>query len=242
MSDLLTNPFEQLTPEEFDLAIKANQNRENAKASTGPKSPEGKAAAAQNARKHGFAGATVVIDDEDKQAYACHLDAYFDRFLPIDQVEADTVRRAANSMWKYDRLTTIESTLLELETEHQTPLADIALENPEPRHRWTLAFKEQSGERSLELCRRYLSGLQRDFDRAVNMFYKLKKERPAGADQPVPPPNPVTRKPKLEIVGPRNEASHPPSKSSNQPLPNRPALRSSSNWTANRNVFAAKAA
>ena len=66
MSNLLVNPFDSL----------------NAEKSTGPRSPEGKAAAAQNARKHGFAGGRVVIADEDKEAYQAHLDAYFDSFQP----------------------------------------------------------------------------------------------------------------------------------------------------------------
>src|SRR2546425_7115398 len=103
MSDFFANPLDRLTGDELERAFKARQNRINARNSTGPKTPEGKAAAAQNARKHGFAGATVVLEGEDQEAYDAHLDSYIARFQPIDQVEADTIRRAANSMWKYDR-------------------------------------------------------------------------------------------------------------------------------------------
>ena len=39
-------------------------------ASTGPVTEEGKRISALNARKHGFAGAQPVIDDEDKESYS----------------------------------------------------------------------------------------------------------------------------------------------------------------------------
>ena len=157
-----------------------------------------------------------MIKDEDKDAYDSHLDSYFNRFKPIDQVEADTIRRAANSMRKYDRLTTIETTLLEWEAGLQTARADSIMDCLEPRHLWTLGFKEQCGERSLENCRRYLAGHQRDFDRAVRMFYKLKQERDndSGSAASIPPETKSTPQPAAKIAP--QKASSP-----NEPTPGR---------------------
>ena len=224
MSDFYAHPMDGLSKEQCERAERAHQNRLNARNSTGPRTPEGKAAAAQNARKHGFAAAVVTLKNEDKELYELHLDSYFNRFEPADQVENDVVRRAANSMWKYDRLTTVETTLLEWEMIQQAPTADAAIQDLEPRHIMTAAFKAQCGERSLELCRRYLSGLQRDFDRAISLFKKLKDDRPGNfinaappetVSQPVKPTSPP--KPGLEIVRSPNEASPKPEKPRQRP-------------------------
>ena len=219
MSDLLSNPFHTLTPSGRERASKAEQNRVNAAQSTGPKTPEGKAAVAQNARKHGFAGATVVIEDEDRDAYDMHLEAYFSTFQPINHVESDLIRRAANAQWKCDRLSTIEATLIEWEAGFQAPIADAALDKLESRHYWSLALKALSAERAFDLCRRYQTSLQRDYDRAINMFLKLKKERPVETTEPLPAPSPNTsaRKPKLAIMPAPNKATPKPDKPVIQP-------------------------
>ena len=169
-------------------------NRANALRSTGPKTEEGKRVSSQNALKHGFAGFSILIEEEDREAYDQHLDAYFSRFKPVEQVEADTVRHAANSRWKYDRLCLIEATLIEWESQMQMPRADSVMEHIEPRHAWTLGFKIQCEERALETCRRYQATHLREFERAIQMFYRLKKERDndlvAAAPIPEPAPEP----------------------------------------------------
>ncbi|MHC4795738.1 MAG: hypothetical protein ACYTF1_03755, partial [Planctomycetota bacterium] len=40
-------------------------NRQNAKKSTGPKTPEGKARSSQNALKHGLLARQILINDDD---------------------------------------------------------------------------------------------------------------------------------------------------------------------------------
>ena len=48
-------------------------NRANAKKSTGPKSPEGKAVCAMNGFQHGLTGLAVVMTDEDREAQTAFL-------------------------------------------------------------------------------------------------------------------------------------------------------------------------
>ena len=132
------DPLHPLTQQQFDKAKAAWANRDAARrqaaadGSTGPVTPEGKAISAQNARKHGFAGAKMVIDEEDQTAYDAHLDSYRDSFAPGNQVESDTVRLAANAMWRVDRLTSIETGLIELEMAHNAPQIDAFLEKRTP--------------------------------------------------------------------------------------------------------------
>ncbi len=170
--------YAALTPDQIAKAKKIWQARENARNSTGPLTEEGKRIAAQNARKHGYAAATFVLDEEDKEAYAMHLDAYFQSLNPGNQLECDYVRRVANAQWRYDRLTNIETGLLDLEVSLQGPNIDGRLANIELRHYLAIGFMERvKADNALELCRRYLSSAARDCDRAIKMFYLIKGDR-----------------------------------------------------------------
>jgi hypothetical protein len=156
-----------LTPEQVEKAKKAYQARQNAQKSSGPKTEEGKRIAAQNARKHGYASAAIVLTDEDREAYDLHLDSYLASFKPVTQVECDHIRRAADAQWRLDRLTSIETGLL-----------DLQFDNIEFHHYLAITFLEKvkSGN-PLDLCRRYQSAAARDSDRAIKMFLILKNDR-----------------------------------------------------------------
>ena len=70
-------------------------NRENAKLSTGPKSPEGKAVSRRNALKHGLTGQGVALPSED-QAEITRLFAALQKDLrPSNDLSEKLVRRAA---------------------------------------------------------------------------------------------------------------------------------------------------
>ena len=63
-----------------DAQIQAN--RENAKKSTGPRTPEGKARVSKNALKHGLLAQDSVIPGEDPAEFDRHLTTYQDTYLP----------------------------------------------------------------------------------------------------------------------------------------------------------------
>jgi hypothetical protein len=181
------DPHDQLTPEQSQFARKVAAARAASKLSTGPRSEEGKAIASKNAVKHGFAGAVMVIDDEDKEAYELHLDAYHQTFQPVSQPECDAVRLAANAMWRIDRLTSIETGLFELEASFHAPHVDAMLDTDKLHHYYAIAFKEQIGDSNpIDLCRRYLSSAQRDFHRAIVTFNLLRASRVTSAAETAP--------------------------------------------------------
>jgi hypothetical protein len=192
----LKNPCEDLTAEEFNRAKTAHDDRQNARRhSTGPTSPEGKAKSAQNARRHGYAGATVVVAEEDCEAYNLHLDSYLQTFNPVTQPECDSIRRAAYAQWRYDRLISIETGLLDLDLSLEGPTMDSKVHGElEHHHRLALAFLSQVGTNGssspLELCRRYLTTAQRDIERSIKFFYFLQKNRIVPAQAAVPGPLP----------------------------------------------------
>ena len=78
-------------------------NRRNAQHSTGPKTPEGKAASAQNATTHGLSSSFTVLPHEDHDAYAQLLDTLAREHAPANEHEKFLVTRMAESRWRLDR-------------------------------------------------------------------------------------------------------------------------------------------
>ncbi len=72
-----------------------NANRRNAKKSTGPKTPEGKAASCMNSVKHGFRSSQVVIPGESEAEFDALLDSFLTTWQPQSGVEAALVRSPA---------------------------------------------------------------------------------------------------------------------------------------------------
>jgi len=183
MSDMFENPSNRLTDWQRERAGAIQAEREKAeakanKAGGGPKTEAGKAISACNAFKHGFASVKPIIDIEEEAAWNAHLDAYNARFLPIDQVEADTVRRIAFAMWRLDRLVAVETALLNVEYEYHQPVIDGVLgPNLNSIERLAISMKQSAGDHAYDLCRRYINDAECSADKAIKMFYFLQSKR-----------------------------------------------------------------
>ncbi len=91
---------------------KLDANRNNARRSTGPKTPEGKAASARNSLKHGLLASDTVLPDEDSQAFLDLLAALEAEHQPASPLEEFLVQQLANAQWRLRRLTRVETGLL----------------------------------------------------------------------------------------------------------------------------------
>ena len=81
-------------------------NRQNARKSTGPRSPEGKARSSRNAVKHGLLAGRIVLEDhpdEDPREFAALLDGFMDDYQPRGMIEQMMVERLAVSFWRLRR-------------------------------------------------------------------------------------------------------------------------------------------
>lgn len=87
-------------------------NRQNAQVSTGPRTPEGKAASAANARRHGLAGAFTVLAHEDQEEFQALLDQYRAEFKPASAHEQFLVEEMAQSRWTLARARRIQAHVL----------------------------------------------------------------------------------------------------------------------------------
>ena len=84
-------------------------NRRNAKKSTGPKTPEGKAKSSLNALKHGLTASTDVIRGESQAEYDAHRDRMIHDLAPKDSIEEFLADRAASLAWRLKRATRMQN-------------------------------------------------------------------------------------------------------------------------------------
>ena len=88
---------------------KAEANRRNALKSTGPKTPEGKAAIRLNALKHGLLSKEILLPGEDEEALRELGEHLRDELQPIGELENLLVDRMIASYWRLRRVGRVEA-------------------------------------------------------------------------------------------------------------------------------------
>lgn len=85
-------------------------NRRNAQLSTGPRTPEGKALIAQNARTHGLGSVVPVLPGlEKREEWEAHRRAFLAAVQPEGYVELTLAERAALLAWRLGRVVRYET-------------------------------------------------------------------------------------------------------------------------------------
>jgi hypothetical protein len=87
---------------------KIEANRQNARKSTGPKTPEGKAAVRQNALKHGLLSQVVLLPGEDGEALQELGERLRAELQPVGELEIRLVDRIIAVYWRLRRLGQVE--------------------------------------------------------------------------------------------------------------------------------------
>jgi hypothetical protein len=109
------NPFDIIdtnTTEGADIMTsekKAEANRRNALKSTGPKTPEGKAAVRLNALKHGLRSEDILLPGEDAEALRELGDILTTELQPDGALENLLVARITSAVWRLRRLGRVEA-------------------------------------------------------------------------------------------------------------------------------------
>jgi hypothetical protein len=130
-------------------------NQANAKKSTGPTTPEGKAKSAMNRLTHGFASAQSIIPGEDPAAFHALLDELRIEHLPATPTEEILVEKMAQTQWLTQRALNLQG--------------EAFLE---------IALRQESGiPKHLGLLIRYYTTADRAFHRAHNELIKTQKQR-----------------------------------------------------------------
>src|SRR5215208_577046 len=96
-------------------ARKAEANRQNAQKSTGPKTPEGKAAVSLNALKHGLLSKELLLPGEDEEALRELEESLKGELQPVGVVEVLLGDRITSLLWRLRRLGHVEVGIFALE-------------------------------------------------------------------------------------------------------------------------------
>ena len=155
-------------------------NRQNAKKSTGPRTPEGKARSSQNALKHGLLARDAVMADEDPAEYDRQLQILEENLFPKNAIEFELVLQIADSRWRLRRITRIEAGLTTYQyhgtdrsTRERYPDTVVPGRNGENQ---LLGKSMQDHTQALHNLARYRTMTSRDITRALRMIRQLRKD------------------------------------------------------------------
>jgi hypothetical protein len=89
-------------------------NRQNAQASHGATTPEGKQRSSLNATKHGWTGQTLVLSPDEQAPYAQFVKDYFEDWQPFDVTTRQLTQQLADAHWSLHQIFVQQSNLLSM--------------------------------------------------------------------------------------------------------------------------------
>jgi hypothetical protein len=165
-------------------------NRLNAQKSTGPTTPEGRAAVRLNGLKHGLCAETIVVPGEDPAEFQALLDAYRVEYQPAAPSDEFLVRQIAMADWRLLRLHRIEAAFQTLRHNELNDTRREDLAHDDARLAW-IAWRDAGPKSVLASFHRYEVRLERS---AKNARQELGR-RPVGlvstasVERPKAPPS-----------------------------------------------------
>src|SRR5687768_5540527 len=208
-------------------------NLRNAQFSSGPKTPEGKAASARKAFKDGFCAddATLHEDPETSQEISARVTRYVDHFLPQSPLEEATACEIAFCEIRLEHLVRAETGLLNFyrqlafqQHSFSDPAGNLFHKFDPANHRpgderhvanmlLGVAWRDAGPE--IDRMSRYEFRLRVRYEKAIKRLDSLIAARPPQAEpDPAPPPDPPSPSP--------HHARQQPVPAENPVLPNEP--------------------
>ena len=195
----------------------------NGAKSHGPITPEGKARSSANSRRHGLAGAAILMDGESAEDFQLLRADFINQFHPQTAVEADLVDVMAIARWRLRRLLAIEAHLFDLEIlESKDQIkrrSRMKVMEQEDRLAYVFQSLADNGN-SLTLLLRYEGSLNRTYDKALKQLVLLQSKPSVGSfrtpenSQPAPSPTADTS---TVITAQEDERPTPPTPKADWP-------------------------
>jgi hypothetical protein len=167
-------------------------NRLNAQKSTGPSSPEGKAASRFNALKHSASAKSLVIPGEDQAELAELAASYHEQFQPLGPEEALLLEKIIAADWTQRRMSRLEAEAFNTLIAQQ----DADVENP-----LGAAFLQDcQGPKALQQIFRRREAASREWYRALaelraRQALRIELLPPPSVELRTPAPSPLSRHP-----------------------------------------------
>lgn len=118
-------------------------NRQNARRSTGPRSPGGKARSCLNSRKHGLTAKTLIIVGENAGDFDGLRAELLEQHEAQSALEIELVERLAGILWRLRRAPFFEAAILD--ARHVQVTEDLREQEARRPQRWH-SYQEEQGE------------------------------------------------------------------------------------------------
>jgi hypothetical protein len=89
-------------------------NQKNAQLSRGPVSETGKQISSKNSATHGFTGKTLILCDEEKEAYDAHVASYYADYKPIGHKQTQLLQQLADLHWAFHQISVDQANAMSL--------------------------------------------------------------------------------------------------------------------------------
>jgi len=123
-----------------------------------PKTLEGKQISARNSLKHGLTARQTVLPAENKDEFDALVASFRDHYHPHGPLEIEVTDEIAASLWRLQRARAHEASVLELQGEK-------------------LFTGDLPAARGFDRVIRYMSAIERQFNRAIVRLQQLQAER-----------------------------------------------------------------
>src|SRR5258708_35807581 len=147
--------------------------RQNAQKSTGPRTPEGRAAVRLNGVKHGLTAETIVLKGESQADFTNLMDSYEAEHAPATPTEEELVRQLALAAWRLRRLYHQEAGFYAFQRKDTADNTEFLKLNESER----MGYICFVSEKTLAMFNRQEARLERTFYRALHELQRLRKER-----------------------------------------------------------------
>ena len=160
-----------------------NANQQNAQKSTGPRTPEGRAAVSQNALKHGLTATQTVIKTENRADYDLHRADLLQDLTPSGPMESMLAERIVSLSWRLRRAEHMHNQAIDsiFANETQGPAGKAyramlpeSMNPPELALGRTIA-KDFANARILERLYMYEQRIERSLYRTMREYQNLKE-------------------------------------------------------------------
>jgi hypothetical protein len=171
-------------------------NRRNAQLSTGPRTPEGRAAVRSNALRHGLTAKIAVLDNENPEHFQEMLDAFQAEHQPVGPTEDLLVHQMVMSAWRLQRLRAVETSLFNLRMRTLKPDMEREFSKITETERLAFIFRDDTrNSGAIANLSRYETRIERSFYKALHELQRLQASRPPVTDPVESAPDPATTEP-----------------------------------------------
>ena len=133
----------------------------------GPRTPEGKAICAANARRHSLTAQKITLNTEEQPLFDAMTEGYMDLLQPINLEEIDLIHEIVSGKWRQDRWQAIEAAMLDLIIQKVGPEIEERFSEIDPEARTAYGLMKDHGAlKAVGLVSLYESRMRRLHERA----------------------------------------------------------------------------